>query len=160
MGIFEPDFLSYVILEQSNHFMRNVWYCNFIECQDDLFFLGGQMLPVTIGSDPPLADIQSQFLMQGTHKSLSSAAWMTSRNACRAFLKLQYWWCKLWQTTQCSQKKSDSLFLCLHLLMLQRPVNCSSIFLIDLRCFDPAVYLSSGVVLLSFRVTQLLPNNW
>lgn len=64
MGIFEPDFLSYVILEQSNNFMRNVWYCNFIECQDDLFFLGGQMLPVTIGSDPPLADIQSQFLMQ------------------------------------------------------------------------------------------------
>lgn len=44
------------------------------------------MLPVTIGSDPPLADIQSQFLMQWTHKSLSSAAWMTSRNACRAFL--------------------------------------------------------------------------
>lgn len=54
-----------------------------MECQDNLFFLGGQ---VTVGSEPPSADIQSQFLMQWTHKDPSSAAWMTSRNACRAFL--------------------------------------------------------------------------
>lgn len=57
----EPGLLCYVILEQSHNFMRNVWCYNFMACQDNLFFLGGQ---VNVGSEPPSADVQSQFLMQ------------------------------------------------------------------------------------------------
>lgn len=70
-GVLQPGLLWCAILEQSNNFISDVGYYNFIECQDHLFCLGGQ---VTVGSDRPSAAIQSQFLMRGTRKDLSSAA--------------------------------------------------------------------------------------